>query len=73
MNEWTHFNSYGVILTCRYWIGLQERFTVGSMVLAAEQISKDGTLKRSYALSDGQQIEVGLNCSIIHLAHQYYF
>ncbi len=37
---------------------------MGSMVLAAEQISKDGTLKRSYELSDGQLIEVGLNYPI---------
>ncbi len=40
-------------------VASQENFAVGSMVLAVEQISKDGTLKRSYELSDGQLIEVG--------------
>jgi 23S rRNA (adenine2503-C2)-methyltransferase len=36
---------------------LVERATVGTLSVAVEQVSKDGTVKRAYALPDGQLIE----------------
>ena len=36
---------------------LTENFSMGDLTLASEQISKDGTTKRAYALHDGQLIE----------------
>eukprot|EP00611_Tribonema_gayanum_P019109 TRINITY_DN3253_c1_g1_i7.p1 TRINITY_DN3253_c1_g1~~TRINITY_DN3253_c1_g1_i7.p1 ORF type:complete len:458 (-),score=149.58 TRINITY_DN3253_c1_g1_i7:30-1373(-) len=36
---------------------LEENVQLGSLSLAAEQVSKDGTRKRAYALCDGQLIE----------------
>jgi 23S rRNA (adenine2503-C2)-methyltransferase len=36
---------------------LKEAFTVGTLQLISEQISKDGTKKRAYQLEDGQIIE----------------
>jgi len=36
---------------------LKEVATLGTLKLAVEQVSKDGTVKRAYALHDGQMIE----------------
>lgn len=36
---------------------LNENFIMGDLTMASEQISKDGTTKRAYALHDGQLIE----------------
>lgn len=36
---------------------VQENMSLGSLALAAEQVSRDGTRKRAYALGDGQLIE----------------
>jgi 23S rRNA (adenine2503-C2)-methyltransferase len=36
---------------------LTENFSVGDLTMASEQVSKDGTTKRAYALHDGQLIE----------------
>ena len=36
---------------------LSENFIMGDLTMASEQISKDGTTKRAYALHDGQLIE----------------
>ena len=36
---------------------LAEFFSFGALRLAQEQVSKDGTLKRAYALHDDQLIE----------------
>lgn len=36
---------------------LTENFSVGDLKMASEQVSKDGTTKRAYALHDGQLIE----------------
>ena len=36
---------------------LKQHYTVGDLHLASEQISKDGTIKRAYQLTDGQLIE----------------
>ena len=36
---------------------LKNFYTVGSLSIITEQISKDGTRKRAYALHDGQLIE----------------
>ena len=39
---------------------LSSFFSIGSLRLASEQVSKDGTLKRAYELHDGQLIEAVL-------------
>ena len=39
---------------------LSNMFQVGTLTIASEQISKDGTIKRAYALHDNQLIEAVL-------------
>lgn len=36
---------------------LKDHLKIGSLSIAAQQQSVDGTVKRAYSLSDGQQIE----------------
>ena len=62
VREWVYTNGAGdfndmknVPLSLRSQ--LSESFTLGNLKVATEQISKDGTKKRAYALHDGQIIE----------------
>jgi hypothetical protein len=44
---------------------LAESFSLGDLRIASEQVSKDGTKKRAYALHDGQLIEVGIRVMVV--------